>query len=296
MSRRKHIIGFGLLVAAATTLPAYAQPAQLPTAPSMANDFPVCTKKATDSDQDLAKQKFIAARQDYEEGNYDTAIKRFKTAYDLDCSKPELLLVISSAFEKKGDKQAALAALEVYTQRAPKDSPDMPTTQLKIENLKKQMASAPPTASSSAPPAGGGSGAGENQEHTIFPWLVVGVGGAALVTGVVLAVTAPDYPVNCNPDIGDGKCTRDPPLSANAPDSEKATSDAKLKADTEEAGRVRTYRTAGPVLMVVGGALVVGGLVWHFLEPTGPKSASGRRRLTPAVAPGFAGLSYGGTF
>jgi hypothetical protein len=65
----------------------------------------------------------------------------------------------------------------------------MPTTQLKIENLKKQMASAPPTASSSAPPAGGGSGAGENQEHTIFPWLVVGVGGAAAASAILTATS-----------------------------------------------------------------------------------------------------------
>jgi hypothetical protein len=287
MSRR-HIIGFGLLFTVATAVPAYAQPAQLPTPQTMQSDFPACTKKASDADQELAKQKFIAARQDSEEGNYDTAIKRFKVAYDLDCSKPELLLIISSAFEKKGDKQAALAALEVYTQRAPKDSPDMPTTLTKIDNLKKQIAAAPPpTASSSATPKE------EVQEHSVLPWVVVGLGGAAIITGIVLHLTAP-YPDGCNPDEGTtGKCVRtasDPPAP---PAGEKDTLIEQRGAD---AGNAHGRRVAGTITILAGAGLVVGGLAWHFLEPTGPKTTTGIRRLSPTIAPGFGGLSYGGTF
>lgn len=287
MSRRKHIIGFGLLVACATAVPAYAQPTQVPTAQSMATDFPACTKKASDADQELAKQKFIAARQDSEEGNYDTAIKRFKVAYDLDCSKPELLLIISSAFEKKGDKQAALAALEVYTQRAPKDAPDMATTLTKIENMKKQLASAPPpTASSSAPPKE------EVQEHTVFPWIVAGIGAAGVITGVVLHLTA-SYPANCDPDIEGGKCTR---TEAQSKLPEPDASDS-LQADQDEATGVRNRKVTGTVFILAGSAVLVGGLVWHFVEPTGPKTTGKtKRQFLPSIAPGFAGLSYGGTF
>jgi hypothetical protein len=288
MSRR-HIIGFGLLLTAATAVPAYAQPAQLPTPQTMQTDFPACTKKATDADQELAKQKFIAARQDSEEGNYDTAIKRFKVAYDLDCSKPELLLIISSVFEKKGDKQAALAALEVYTQRAPKDSPDMPTTLTKIENLKKQLAAAPPpTASSSAPPKE------EVQEHSVAPWIVVGIGGAALITGIVLHLTA-SYPAGCMPDAEpEPKCTRqpkDPPSTDPDPNV-----DSVVVARGKEAGQIHGRKVAGTISILAGSGLIVGGLIWHFIEPTGPKTTTGIRRLTPTIAPGFGGLSYGGTF
>lgn len=282
MSRRKHIFGFGLLVAAATTVPAYAQPSsnQMPTAATMATDFPACTKKPTDGDQELAKQKFIAARQDYEEGTYDSALKRFKTAYEYDCTKPELLLIVSSAFEKRNDVKAALAALEVYLQRAPKDAPDVQTVQAKIENLKKEAAKTAPPPSTSAPPPGG-----EQQEHTIFPWLVVGLGGAAVVTGLILTLTAGDYPEGCNSDN----------LRCSVTGNPGAETETQVDANRQEAGNVHGKKVAGPLVMIGGGALVVGGLVWHFLEPTGPKSPTSGR-FTPMLSPDFAGLSYGAKF
>ena len=62
------------------------------------------------------------------------------------------------------------------------------------------------------------------------------------------------------------------------------------------AGRHRDQPRNGFIVMAAGGVAIVGGLVWHFLEPTGPKPATGFRRLTPTIAPGFGGLSYGGTF
>lgn len=284
MSRRKHILGFGLLLGAATAVPAYAQPTQLPTAQSMATDFPACTKKATDAEQEQAKQKFIAARQDSEESNHDSAIKRYKLAYDLDCSKPELLIMIANSFEKKsepGSKQAALAALEVYTQRAPKDAPDYATTLTRIENMKKAINSSPPPTASSS---NGGKTEEPQGEHSIVPWLVVGAGGVAIVTGLVLSLFP--YPDGCDPDSTskegkEGVCT-----GPNATENQST------------AGTVKGMHTAGPIVMIGGGVLVAGGLIWHFLEPTGPKSTTGkiRRNITPTFAPGYGGLSYGGTF
>jgi hypothetical protein len=37
---------------------------------------------------------------------------------------------------------------------------------------------------------------------------------------------------------------------------------------------------------------VIGGLIWHFVEPTG----SNKSALTPVVAPGYAGLAFGSQF
>ena len=48
-----------------------------------------------------------------------------------------------------------------------------------------------------------------------------------------------------------------------------------------------------PKAATLGGWLG-GGLLWHFLEPTGPKEKSAR--IAPAVGPGFAGLSLTGKF
>ncbi len=42
----------------------------------------------------------------------------------------------------------------------------------------------------------------------------------------------------------------------------------------------------------VGIAAVAGGLIWHFLEPTGEKTAG----LVPQLGPGYAGMALSGTF
>jgi hypothetical protein len=47
-----------------------------------------------------------------------------------------------------------------------------------------------------------------------------------------------------------------------------------LKQRQTTAGRAASQPTAGGVTMGVGAALVVGGLLWHFLEPTGSKSTA----------------------
>jgi hypothetical protein len=51
-------------------------------------------------------------------------------------------------------------------------------------------------------------------------------------------------------------------------------------------------------LIGVGAAAVVGGLVWHFVEPTGPADTSQKAKLTvrPDSRPGYQGLSVVGTF
>ncbi|MBX3229785.1 MAG: tetratricopeptide repeat protein [Labilithrix sp.] len=276
MSRRTQIFGAGVLLAAALSRPgiAAAQPASSsPPAPA-ASDYPPCTPKG---DSEEGKRKYIAARQDYDEGNYDSALKRFKDAYAIDC-KPELLLLVASTYERKGERQQALAALEAYVQRAPKDSPEMPTTQAKIENLKKQIATAspPPPPPQQPPPQP----QVEQQEHTIWPWLVVGAGVLAVGIGVAVVLTSPDLPEGCSEDTL--KCTQQP-----------GQSDVAFQKAQDQAGAAKWQPMWGGVTIGGGAVLIAGGLVWHFLEPTGPKENA---RLTPSVGPGFAGLSYGGSF
>ncbi len=251
-----------------------------------AKSYPACTKAVTPAgDTEQAHQKYIAAKQDYDEGNYDYAIRRFRDAYSLDCNQHELLLIISATYEKKGDRKEALTALETYQQRLP-NAPDATTVQAKIENLKKQIAAAAPapapTPLAATPPAP--ASATETQEHTILPWFVVGVGVAAVGAGIVLLVAAPDLPADCEA----GTCT----------DVKGTQTEDAINVDRRaEAGRHVGMTTGGVITLAGGGALVVGGLLWHFLEPTGPKQASlTRPRVAPSVAPGFAGLSLSGAF
>ncbi len=274
--RRKHIIGIGLLLAAVTSVPAFAQPA--------GQGYPSCTKTVTSGESELAHQKYIAGKQDYDEGNYDSALRRFRDAYTLDCTKHELLIIISAAYERKGDKKEAVGALEAYVARSP-GAPDVGTYQAKIENLKKQIAAAPPptaTTSPTSPPPTTAPSKSETQEHTVYPWLLTGAGVVALGVGIAVIATAPNLPRDC--DEQSKVCTR----RDGEPEDE-------FKDRQAEAGRSVDQPFWGTVAVVGGGALIVGGLVWHFLEPTGPKEAA-KPKLRPSVAPGYAGLALGGIF
>jgi hypothetical protein len=303
--RRRNVAGLGLLLAVAATPLYLGMGAQDAFAqPGSAAQYGQCTKTVTPQESDLAHQKYIAGKQDYDEGNYESAIRRFRDAYNLDCQKHELLIIISAAYERNLDKKEAIAALEAYVQRAP-TAPDLETYRTKIANMKKELAKAPPpTASTSAPPPPPPSS--DTQEHTIYPWIVVGVGGAAAIAGVISLALAPDIPAGCDEETK--KCVYIDPNVVDQPTQpgQRAPSQEQrddLLSRQNTAGRAVTMPTVGVVLLAAGGALIVGGLIWHFLEPTGPKEgasppATGKVRLKPrpAIAPGFAGLSLGGTF
>ncbi|MDF2697318.1 MAG: hypothetical protein K0S65_5701, partial [Labilithrix sp.] len=73
----------------------------------------------------------------------------------------------------------------------------------------------------------------------------------------------------------------------------ESTEEAAKRQD--EAGKSVDQPKWGTVVAIGGGALIAGGLLWHFLEPTGPKEST-KTKLRPSVAPGYAGLALGGTF
>lgn len=122
------------------------------------------------------------------------------------------------------------------------------------------------------PPSKGG--------HGVLPWIVVGLGGAAIATGVVVFLTAPELPSNCDPSRG--VCTKRPDQTS-----------ADLARDQDQAGKHDAQESGGLILAGVGGAVLVGGLLWHFLEPTG---ASSGMSVTPWTSASSAGLTLGGRF
>lgn len=240
--------------------------------------YPTCDRTVTPAESETAHQRYIAGKADYDEANYESAIRRFRDAYEKDCTKHELLIIISAAYERKGDKRETMNALEAYLARVP-NAPDAPTYRTKIENLKRQLTEQKPSSPPPPPPAQAAPPP-EREEHTVYPWLVVGAGVVAVGVGIAVVATAPEMPPGCNADTS--FC--DPlPNETNG----------ELEKRRDEAGRAKGQPLWGGITIGAGGALIAGGLLWHFLEPTGPKD---RARLRPSVAPGFAGLSYGGTF
>lgn len=279
MASRKHVIGLAASLALAISAPAFAQPAK------------ECNKPVSQADSEAAHQKYIAGKVEYDEGNYDVAIRRFKEAYGLDCTKHDLLVIISAAYEKKGDRAEAIKALEDYVRLVP-TSPEINTYKARIENLKRQLAASqpppqqPPSTSQPPPsppvePPPPADSPSEERGHTPYPWILVGAGAVALAVGIPIVLTAPKRPDNCNPDTQE--CTRQP-----------GQSDDDLREDRERAARAKDMPVIGATVAGIGGALVIGGLLWHFLEPTGAKKEAARIR--PIVTPSYGGLSFAGSF
>jgi tetratricopeptide (TPR) repeat protein len=297
-SSRKPLLALafiGTLIA----LPALAQPS--------ASSYPAACEasKVSKSDVERAHTVFLSGKQYLEESNYDKAISYFKDAYSIDCSIHAILPIIATAYERKGDRGEAVHALEEYQRRAPNAS-DHEVVERRIRNLKDQLArdqapaatataTAAPTATPTAAPtataeptatattAPTGSSTSEMPPpsaggQSVAPWVVVGVGGAAFVAGIVMyAVGAADV------STADGECS--PTHSCTSASA----------ASTGNSGR--TLERVGAVVGSVGVAAVALGLVWHFVEkPSAAPSAATRTLLTPVVAPGYGGLALGGAF
>jgi tetratricopeptide (TPR) repeat protein len=273
MRARMHGLGLGLLLVVATSVPALAQ--QPGSTPSK-SEYLTCAKE---QNSDAAHAKYLSGKVDYDEGKYDSAIQNFRAAYEKDCAKHELLVIISRAHELNQNLPEAIRALEVYLEKP--NATDAGVHRAKINTLKerlaeerKKAAATPPPSGSTAPPPP------PEQGHTIYPWLVVGGGVLAASIGVTLLVARPD--TGCNLDTRE--CDRKP-----------GENDADYKKRQDDAGREHGWGIAGPILIAGGAVMVAGGIVWHLLEPTGPKESS-KTRVKPQVGPGYGGFALTGRF
>ena len=140
---------------------------------------------------------------------------------------------------------------------------------------------------SAPPPPAGGEPAdrpapGPERGHTVFPWIVVGLGVATIGAGIVVILTSPSLPSGCSQDTK--TCTRLP--------GEDGSAFARRQ---ETAGRSESQPTEGLVIGAIGLGVAGAGLLWHFLEPTGPERTAALR-FTPWAGPGGAGGSLGASF
>jgi tetratricopeptide (TPR) repeat protein len=268
---------------------------------------PCDASKVSKSDSDRAHTVFLSGRQYLDESNYDKAISYFNDAYSIDCSVHGILPIIATAFERQGNRAEAVRALEEYQRRAP-NAGDHEVIERRIRNLKDQIAREtppPPPPSASAPPpppppppsasaapeppapppppppaadhAGNGPG--------VAPWVLVGVGGAALVTGVIV------YAVGA---------------SAISSAQNECPSRMGCPSDVASKGNGgRSTEVAGAVVGGIGVAAAAAGVVWKIVGSSGSGSSpaagsastappAARVSLAPAFAPGYVGLNLGG--
>lgn len=256
--------------------------------------YPTCSKKPTAADIQGAKGAHGAATRFYERGDYDRAIQYWRDAYSFDCTAHGVLINIANAYEKKGDKQAAIATLDVYLARAGSDA----TIEEKVANLRKSLTPKPAASTSAAPgpaPANTANQAAttapegeppppETGKRSIAPWFVVGGGVAAAIAGAILL------------PVGSGAVSS---AEAACPDHQHAagTTTGPANCPANVAGKGNTGRTevlAGGIVLGVGGAAIVGGLVWQFAFNK-PKPASALT-VQPMLGPREAGLGLRGSF
>jgi hypothetical protein len=276
------------LVASVLAVPALAQ-----TSPALTN-FPACTVKPTASDSDAAHSAFLLGKRFFDEADYGSAIHNFVDAYKLDCTKTELLTIIARANELSGDRAEAVHALETYLQRVQNLAPeDRAQIQKRIDNLKSQLgAQAPPAApppitvpsvtppapTTTAVPAPLPPPAPETRGHGAGPWVVTGIGGAAVVAGGVVWL------------VGHGKYN-----SALSDPACGGTNSCKPgSAAINEGNTGHTMMWVGGGVFFGGVALAGAGLLWHFLEPT--SATETKATIVPEVGPGYAGASVAGRF
>ncbi len=263
--------------------------------------YPTCTSKPTPQDTEAARSAYLLGKRFFDESDYGSAIHNFVDAYKLDCTKPELLLNVARANELLGNRAEAVQALETYLQRDQTLSADQKVQyQRRIDNLKAAMAAqsaapaptvhaatapaaapVPVPTSAAAPPAPSAPPAppGPGGQHTIAPWIVAGVGGAAVIAGGIIYLVGASDVSSAKNSCPNGTCPKGDTSAAN----QGNTGD-----NLEKAGAVAFY---------VGLGAVAVGILWHFLEPTAPASPEpAHARFAPVIGPGFAGGSFVGSF
>ncbi|MGA2447744.1 MAG: tetratricopeptide repeat protein [Polyangiaceae bacterium] len=203
---------------------------------------------------------FLSGKEYLDESNYEKAIRYFQDSYSIDCSVHGILRALASAYERKGDKAAAVEALQLYLQRA-STAPDRDVVERRIKNLREQLerdaeaekartATPPPPHIEVAPRSPSSRPAQQPAKQTsgasIAPWILSGLGGSVAIAGSVLeAIGATDV------------------SSASSACSTRVHCAFDVAA---EGNRGRTLEQAAAVALPAGVAILVTGILWRILE------------------------------
>lgn len=258
--------------------------------------FAGCNAKPTKSNTAEAKRSYERGKKLFDERD-PGAIDLFRSAYLADCTKHELLVVLSFAYQSDGQLKKALAASELYLQRRGSSlaADDRRTVEERVALLKQKQkeqedaaaeAARPklqvaPSARVQAPPP-----AAPVAHRSPYPWVLVGVGAAAIVTGSIL------IPVG-SAKYSDLAC-RDATLFKNGKcQSIDGREGPQSLALGKEAGAAMGLKRAGVLTITAGSAAAVVGLLWLVFDVTSKPVTTGVR-VVPTFSPNSLGLA--GTF
>jgi tetratricopeptide (TPR) repeat protein len=258
--------------------------------------YPDCGREPTDAEVAAAKGAFQAGNASFNEADYARAIDYWEDAYRRDCTANPLLLNLARAYELAGRKRQAVVSLETFLAREP-NSGEKEQINRRIEVLKKKIAeedaaatASPPTTHGATPlPPPGAAQAPdqspipeEKAKRSPWPWVVIGVGGAVTIVGVIGYASA-------NKKLKDAtdRCGGD---RVNCMDTSAV----------DDGNKARTDLTTSGVVAGVGVAAVVGGVIWWVVDKKRVDSANqpavARTRLYPVLGQQLTGLSLTGSF
>jgi len=270
----------GLLALSVLVLPSLSRAAE------ETHPYAECTHEASEADLTAAKAAFQAGNVSFNEADYPRAILYWEDAFRRDCSAHPLLLNLARAYELNGQKQQAVIALETFLQREP-NTTERAQIQRRIEVLKKQLETEHAAVPVAAPPPPSAAPAqapppepqpvnlkDHPQANRVIPLVVAGAGAAIFVVGGLIyldgAKEVKDYEKQC------GTSHKECPNEIVEPANDAAKKE-----------------TTGGVIALVGLPVLAGGLIWYVVASS---SSSKSARVTPAVGPGYAGLSLNGAF
>lgn len=280
-----------LMLGTATPATTWAEAPAAHAHPYEGHAFPVCSKPAATGTESFDAH-YTVGREAFEHGEHTEALKQFVIAYEADCKRHEILIIISRAYE--GDQSYADAArvLELYLARVPDAGSGQAIrdriAKLREKDREKARARADEEAKARAAeartrprPADGGapsasaSPPADTSTSSVAPWIVVGVGGGIFAAGAVtLVAAAVGLPDGCN--FGFPSRCDDP---KSIPEAEKS--------------RPATY--VAVIMMGTGVAAAATGLVWHFVDkPEASSRASSRIRLAPSMSANYTGITLSG--
>jgi hypothetical protein len=266
-------------------------------------------------DRAQAREHFVKGTKAFELGLYDEAITEYMAAYKAK-DDPALLYNIAQAHRLAGHAAEALRFYRVYASKLP-NAANRSEVQTKIEELQKLVdqqkrtqnlppdavidkngkpvdrpvdkpvektverpadrpvdpapTSSPPAEKPPEPPPAVTAAPKPGRTKIVAGLAVAGVGVAALITGIALSVVA-----------------------QQTSDELTALDQAGGAFDAGKHSTGETLGTVGPVMLGIGGAATVAGVVVAVLGFRESKSA--RVAVTPLLSPTTAGMTLGGRF
>ena len=262
-------------VGAALTTPAVAHAALEPAAGGEE-----ATPPEGEVDQERLQELFSSARTLYEEGQYEAAIAAFEAAYKVS-PEPNLLYNIFVCYDRLGQPEQALEALDRYAEVAPPEDEDqIAKDRRRLEADLERKEAQPDDGGGTPDGTSGDSGSGNvdrgPQERIYGPaaWALTAVTGIALGVGIGFGVSsnnlANDAQDQCAPGASGQVC----PRSAS-----------------DDMDKARNRGIVADVSFAVAGVAAIA-LIAVIATKAAKRKRSSSARLSPYGGPQGAGLQF----